>query len=673
MVMSADEWQKAQGAPAPLGVSWLEAEQAYNFALYSRNATAVSLLLYSDADFVTPLRTVPFNFPDNKTGRIWHRRIAADILGEAKYYAYRVEGPFAPAQGDRFDPDKILLDPYACGVFFPPGYSKDAAMRAGSNAGRAPLGVLPERAVSAAVSGELPRHGHDLIIYELHVRGFTRRANSNVPENERGTFAGIIAKIPYLQALGITAVELLPVHQFEPAAGNYWGYMTLNFFSPHAQYASDGTAAGAKSEFRSMIEQLHAAGFEVFLDVVYNHTAEMGAGGPTYSFRGLDNSTYYALSPFDLSNYMNYSGCGNDLRTTHPAVRRLVVDSLRVWTQHFGVDGFRFDLASIFARNDNGTLNLEDPPIISEISSDPLLDDARLIAEPWDAGDGGYLMGRAFPGTTWRQWNDHFRDTVRGFLKSDAGLVPDLMTRLYGSTDLFSDAKIDAYRRFQSINYVDCHDGLNLYDLVSYTNDGQRSWNCGYEGDAGVPADVAALRRKQVKNFCSLLMIANGTPMFVAGDEFLNTQHGNANPYDQDNEITWLDWALADSNGDVVRFFRLMIAFRKAHPSLGRSIGWGADVIWYGTRGGPDLSPSSRSLAFHLRGAALNDVDIYAMINAYWQPLTFDLPAPGTWRRIVDTSLASPDDIVAEGTAQPVAGAPYPLPGRSIAVLIRAV
>jgi glycogen operon protein len=293
--------------------------------------------------------------------------------------------------------------------------------------------------------------------------------------------------------------------------------MTLNFFSPHAPYSVAGTPEGALSEFRCMVDELHKAGIEVLLDVVYNHTAEMGNGGPTYSFRGIDNSTYYALSPTDLSSYVNFSGCGNDLRTAHPAVRLLVVDSLRYWATSIGVDGFRFDLASIFARNEDGSLNSEDPPIVSEISGDPDLAEVRLIAEPWDAASG-YLMGRAFPGRSWCQWNDHFRDTARGFVKGDPGLVPDLMTRLYGSTDLFPDTLVDADRRYQSINFIDCHDGLNLCDLVSYTNEAQRSWNCGYEGTQIVPTEVAAIRRRQVRNFCCLLMLSNGVPMFVAGD-----------------------------------------------------------------------------------------------------------------------------------------------------------
>lgn len=664
--MNTDEWQREQGSPFPLGASWNDADRTYNFALYSKNAVAVTLLLYADDDLVTPSGSVPFDFPAHKTGRVWHSRVTAELVGAARYYAYRVQGPAEPAPGDRFDSDKILLDPYAPGIFFPPGYQRDAALRPGSNAGRAPLGVLPARAAAqAAQRSEAPRHGHDLVIYELHVRGFTKRANSNVPADQRGTFAGIVAKIPYLQALGVTAVELLPVHQFEPDAGNYWGYMTLNFFCPHAQYATQAEAATAHEEFRSMVDALHRAGIEVFLDVVYNHTAEMGEGGPTYSYRGIDNSVYYVLSA-DLGTYQNSSGCGNDMRTAHPAVRRLVVDSLRHWSHQFGVDGFRFDLASIFARNEDGSLNLDDPPIIAEISSDAALRNVRLIAEPWG---GTYLMGRAFPGNTWRQWNDHFRDTLRSFVKGDSGQVPDLMTRLYGSTDLFPDSMVDAYRRFQSINYVDCHDGLNLHDLVSYTRNEQRSWDCGHEGDSGAPPPVLALRRQQVKNFCCLLMLANGTPMFVAGDEFLNTQQGNANPYDQDNETTWLNWDLADANADMVRFFRLMIAFRKAHPSLGRSTGWGADVSWYGARGAPDLGLESRSLAFCLGGAALADSDIFVMMNAHWEPLSFDLVPGRQWRRVVDTSLASPNDIVVEGTEPHVDG-PYNLAPRSVVVLL---
>lgn len=664
-------WERTEGSPSPLGVTWLDEEQAFNFAIYSKDADSVTLLLYGAEEFSTPRLSIPFAFPRNKTSRIWHARVAGELAANAHYYGYRVSGPPDPARGQRFDSDKVLLDPYATAVFFPPQHSRAAACGLGSNAGRAPLGVLPERrAPPAAVPAPAPRHAHDLVIYELHVRGFTRRENSGVADRARGTFAGIVAKIPYLQELGVTAVELLPVHQFDPQEGNYWGYMTLNFFAPHAGYAQDGTSESAIAEFRGMIDALHKAGIEVFLDVVYNHTTEMGALGPTYSFRGIDNSSYYALDPADMNTYVNYSACGNDLRTAHPVVRRLVIDSLRYWAREMGVDGFRFDLASIFARGDNGDLNLEDPPIISEISSDEDLADVRLIAEPWQGQAGsGYLMGRAFPGRSWRQWNDHFRDQTREFAKGGENLVPAMMTRLYGSTDLFPDDKVDAFRPYQSVNYVDCHDGLNLCDLVSFTNERQRSWDCGYRGVDGAPPEVADLRRRQVKNYCCLLMLSNGTPMFVAGDEFMNTQRGNDNPWNEDNETTWLDWSLTESNQEILRFFRMMIAFRKAHPSIGRSTGWGIDVSWHGIGVLPDLSPASRSIAFYLRGTTVNDTDLYVMINAYWESLTFDIQATGDWRRLVDTALISPSDIVQSSAAQQIATTHYEVAPRSVVVL----
>lgn len=666
-----DTREKADGAPFPLGAVWIEEEQAYNFAIYSRHAEEVTLLLYGEHDFAIPLRSIPFEFPRNKTNRVWHTRVSASMAEGAFYYGYRVTGPYDPAHGQRFDGQKILLDPYSKGVFFPPGHDRAAACRPGSNAGQAPLGVMPPRQTPSAPMRPVgPRYGHELVIYEMHVRGFTQRENSGVAKNARGTFAGVVEKIPYLRRLGVTAVELLPVHQFDPQDGNFWGYMTLNFFAPCLRYGQSGSPAETTVEFCHMVDELHRAGIQVFLDVVYNHTTEADVSGPTYSFRGIDNSSYYALDPSDLTSYQDYSACGNDLRTVHPVVRRLIVDSLRYWAREMGVDGFRFDLASIFARADDGTLTFRDTPIISEIASDPDLVDTRLIAEPWQGEAGsGYMIGRAFPGKTWSQWNDQFRDTIRGFIRGEPNLVPTLMTRLYGSTDLFPDTKMDAFRRYQSVNYVDCHDGLNLCDLVSYTHAGYHSWNCGYEGSDGVPPAVAALRRQQVKNFCCLLMLANGTPMFVAGDEFMHTQHGHSNPWDQDNEITWLDWALADENTDILRFFRMMIAFRKAHPSLGRSTGWGSDVTWHGVDAVPDLSADSRSIAFHLRGAAVDDTDIYVMANAYWDDLVFTIQEDAPWVRVVDTSLPSPVDIVSVAEAPLVGKARCAVAARSVIVL----
>ncbi len=509
----------------------------------------------------------------------------------------------------------------------------------------------------------------------MHIRGFTRRANSGVPDDKRGTYAGVIEKIPYLKQLGITAVELMPVQQFDPGEENYWGYNTLNFFSPHAQYShaqySGNTQSGGPlDEFRSMVEELHKAGIEVFLDVVYNHTTEGGYDGPTYCYRGIDNSTYYALDPKNMSAYINHSECGNDMRTSHPVVRQLIIDSLRYWVRETNVDGFRFDLASIFAFSEDGSLNLDNPPIISAITHDHELANVRLIAEPWAADGSAYVLGRAFPGKTWQQWNDRYRHTLRGFVKGDNNLVADLMTRLYGSTDLFPDDLVSSCLRSQSINFIDCHDGPNMCDLVSYTNDKYCSWNCGFEGTAGTPKDIARLRRQQVKNFCCLLMLSNGVPMFVAGDEFMNTQGGNTNPYDQDNETTWLDWSLTDTNADILRFFKMMISFRKLHPSIARDAGWREDVTWYGAISKPDLGNMSHTLAFHLRGSTVADADLYVMINAYWENIEFSVQAAGDWQRIVDTSLKTPEDIIVEGDAPAATGATYTVAARSVVVLI---
>src|SRR5262245_702262 len=509
-----------------------------------------------------------------------------------------------------FDPDKVLLDPFAREVYFPPAFDRAAARRPGPNAGRAPLGVLHEAEPPFDWGDDRPpRHASDLVIYELHVRGFTNSPTSSVAPDRRGTFAGVIDKIPYLKELGVTAVELMPVHQFDPQEGNYWGYMTLNFFAPHRQYAADQSRA--RDEFRRMVKALHAAGIEVILDVVYNHTAEGDRTGPTYSFKGIDAATYYLLTADPAAPYRDYSGTGNTLHTANRAVRSLIVESLRYWVTEMHVDGFRFDLAAVFDRTDDGSLDLTDSPLVTAIQCDPVLRHVRLIAEPWDAA-GAYQLGRYFPGHFWHQWNGQFRDDVRRFVKGDPGLVPALMRRLYGSDDLFPDTLRDTCRPFLGVNFVTCHDGFTLYDLVSYNakhneanghanTDGTAdnfSWNCGWEGDEGVPADVLALRKRQAKNFCCLLLLANGIPMLRAGDEFLQAQGGNNNPYTQANATSWLDWGRQGPHADVLRFFRKMIAFRQAHPGLGRSRFWREDVRWYGVGPAADLSPDSHSLAF---------------------------------------------------------------------------
>lgn len=682
-ILTPQHWYSREGSPAPLGVAFIESEQAYNFALYSKHATSVTLLLYGENDFVNPVLEYSFTYPANKTGRVWHCRIPAASMTGAKYYAYKVEGPFQPEEGYRFDPDKILLDPYAHAVFFPPNHSRQAASRPGSNAGQAPLGVLPVIEEPFDWTGDVrPRHAHDTIIYEMHVKGFTARANSPVAPEKKGTYAGVIDMIPYLKALGITVVELMPVHQYDPAEGNYWGYMTLNFFSPHHGYAMSKTPGGQINEFRRMVKALHEAGIEVVLDVVYNHTTEEGITGPTYSYRGIDNTTYYLLEA-DRSKYRNDAGTGNVLHCANRYVHRMIIDSMRLWVEDMHVDGFRFDLASIFTRNSDGSINTEDPPVIAEISGDRVFENVRLIAEAWDAAS--YQLGRTFPGITWLQWNGEYRDQMRQFVKSDNGLVPALMRRLYGSDDLFPDQLELNYRPFQSVNYICSHDGFCLRDLVSYNNkrnhanghnntDGTNanySWNCGWEGDDGVPDEVMALRRRQVKNFCALLMLSNGTPMFCAGDEFFNTQRGNNNPYNQDNETTWLDWSLLETNREIFRFFQKMIAFRKAHPSIGRSTFWRDDIHWYGVGPAVDLSYTSHTLAFCLHGGSLGDQDIYAIINAYWEPLDFTIQegSSGDWFRVVDTSLPPGQDIVDEPV--PLSGLVYSAAPRSVAVFVR--
>jgi isoamylase len=679
--LAFDEWDRTEGSAAPLGATWVDEHRAFNFALFSKYATAVTLLLYREEDPATPVREFRLDPRRHKSGRTWHCWVPERELNGATLYAYRVEGPENPDEGHRFDPAKILLDPFARSVYFPPGFDREAARRPGRNDGKAPLGLLLKGDAAFDWEDEpRPRHAHDLIVYELHVKGFTARANSGVSAPKRGTFAGLIEKIPYLKELGVTAVDLLPVHQFDPQEGNYWGYMTLNFFAPHKAYGNGEPV----HEFREMVKAFHRAGIEVWLDVVYNHTCEGDENGPTYSFRGIDNRSYYLLTP-DRRRYRNDTGCGNTLRCDHPAVRALVLESLRFWADGMHADGFRFDLASIMTRNSDGTLNLTNPPLITEIGFLAARTGSRLIAEAWDINS--YLLGRAFPGINWMQWNGKFRDDIRDFVRGQPGKVGAMMQRLYGSDDLFPDTVADAYRPVQSLNFVTSHDGFCLYDLVSYNRkhneanghnnqdgtDDNRSWNCGWEGDEGAPAEVLSLRRRQIKNFFCLLMLANGTPMFCAGDEFMNTQRGNNNPYNQDNETTWLDWDLLERNRDMFRFFKLMIAFRKAHPSIARSRFWREDVRWYGQGRHVDFSPESRSFAYYLDGARLADGDLYVMVNAHPERRVFEVQegSCGEWRRVVDTSLPSPEDIAEPGAERPLASLICPVAPRSVVVLYR--
>jgi isoamylase len=676
-------WEQVEGSPLPLGATWIEAEQAYNFAIQAEHADSVTLLLYSSADLTNPLLAFRFDFLHNKSGRIWHCRIPTAKLSGARYYAYSVSGESIP-QLHSFDPQKVLLDPYAKCIFFPPGFDRELAMREGPNAGRAPLGVLTNLSSRFDWTGDRSTyHESDAIIYELHVKGFTQNANSGVDPSRAGTYAGLVDKIPYLKELGITVVDLMPIFQRDPQQGDYWGYMPLNFFAPHAQYASNRDDDEQHLEFKNLVKAFHQAGIGVTLDVVYNHTCEGDHRGPIYSYKGLDAGGYYMLSSDPANPYANYSGTGNTLNFGEGHVRQMVMDSLRYWKKEMHVDGFRFDLASVFSRNADGSLNWGDAPIFSEIAADPDLGRLRLIAEPWDTA--AYQLGRGFPGMTWLQWNGRFRDDIRRFVKSAPGMVPDLMRRIYGSDDFFPDTREEAYHSYQSVNYVTSHDGFTLYDLVSYDHkrnwangnnnqdgtDENYSWNCGSEGDEGAPAAVLGLRRKQVKNFFCLLMLSNGTPMFRAGDEFLNTQFGNNNPYNQDNQTGWLDWSQFRTNQDIFRFFKGMIAFRKAHPSLSRSRFWREDISWYGTSQAVDLSYDSRSVAFCLHGASQVDDDIYVMINAYWEELEFHVQegTAGEWKRIADTALPSPDDFSDQPSS--LERLQYVVGPRSIVVLLR--
>jgi glycogen operon protein len=688
-LQNMDPWKRTEGSPAPLGATWVECEQAWNFSLFSRHASGLLLMLFGEDDLKSPVFQLRLDPIQNKTGPIWHCLIKASSAPTAQYYAWRAEGPCDPGHGQRFDPHKVLLDPFAAEVHFPKAFSRQAASQPGPNDGRAPLGVLPrgmdskegvDEATFAWGDTLRPRHTHDTIVYELHVKGFTARANSGLAPEKRGTFVGLKEKIPYLKDLGVTVVELLPIQQFDPQEGNYWGYMTLNFFAPHRSYAMREPVR----EFQEMVRGFHEAGIEVWLDVVYNHTAEGDQHGPTYSMRGVDNTSYYLVQPD--GSYRNDSGCGNTTRCAHPIPRVLVIRSLRHWAEQMRVDGFRFDLASVFARDAHGNVDTGMPALIHEIGAVGAQLDVRLVAEAWDIG--AYLLGRSFPGLTWRQWNGLFRDDLRAFVKGDAGKVGALMTRLYGSDDLFPDRHGDVYHPYQSVNFLTAHDGFCLYDLVAYNHkhneanghhntdgcDHNLSWNCGWEGDDNAPAQVLALRRRQVKNFCALLMLANGTPMFCAGDEFLNTQHGNNNPYNQDNETTWLDWDLLSRNREMFRFFKAMIALRKSRRMLGRNRFWREDVCWYGPTGEPDLSHESRCLAWRLSGAQFDERDLYVMINSQEQAIRFHV-REGTasdWVRVVDTSMTSPLDIADPGQEAPLVSLDYEVGGRSVVVLTRA-
>jgi len=677
------------GRSAPLGATVLP--DGVNFSVFSRGASGVELLLFDREDDARPTRVIPIDPAANRTYHYWHVFLSGVRPGQT--YGYRVHGGWDPANGMRFDPTKVLLDPYGRAVVVPKNYSRDAARLDTDNAATAMKSVVADvSAYDWEGDAPLQRPSSQTIIYEMHVRGFTRHPSSGVSEQTRGTYAGVIEKIPYLQQLGITAVELLPVFQFDaqdapPGRVNYWGYAPISFFAPHQGYSSRQDPLAPVNEFRDMVKALHRAGIEVILDVVFNHTAEGDHRGPTLSFRGLDNPTYYILEE-DRSRYANYSGTGNTLNANQPIVRRMILDSLRYWVEAMHVDGFRFDLASILERDESGHVMLS-PPVLLDIESDPTLAGAKLIAEAWDAA-GLYQVG-SFIGDSWREWNGRFRDDVRSFFRGEEGLVERFADRLIGSPALYGHKQREPE---ESVNFVTCHDGFTLNDLVSYEGkhneangedsrdgaDDNRSWNCGVEGPTENP-DIDRLRTRQVKNFFTVTMLSAGMPMMLMGDEVRRTQGGNNNAYCQDNETSWFDWTLLAKRADVHRFVTLLNArrvLRDVEPERQRvalnQLIRQADITWHGVRlHEPDWRHYSHSVAFTARFTK-ERVFFHVILNAYWEPLEFELSPVANggrhpWRRWIDTFLDSPHDIVDWERAPSVPGHSYRAEPRSVVVL----
>jgi len=681
------------GVPAPLGASVSPA--GVNFSLFSKHATSIDLLLFDRADADRPERTIPIDPATNRQYHYWH--VFVPGLGPGQLYGYRASGPLDPASGHRFDSQKVLLDPYGRGVVVPPNYSREVSRRPGDNTAGAMKSVVVDPS-TYDWDGDQPLNSPSsrTVVYEMHVKGFTRHPSSGVAEKTRGTYAGLIEKIPYLRKLGVTAVELMPVFQFDAQSVlpghdrvNYWGYAPVSFFAPHQAYSSRQDPAGPVDEFRDMVKALHRAGIEVILDVVFNHTAEDDHTGPMHSFRGLDNSVYYILDEDDPARYANYTGCGNTLNTNHPVVRRLIVDSLKYWVDEMHVDGFRFDLASILSRDSTGNPMLN-PPVLWDIESEPALAGTKLIAEAWDAG-GLYQVG-SFIGDAWKEWNGRFRDDIRSFFRGENGTVTRLADRILGSVEVYGHKQREAEA---SVNFVTCHDGFSLNDLVSYdqkhneangeeNRDGandNRSWNCGVEGPTD-DREIEALRNRQVKNFFTITLLSLGMPMILMGDEVRRTQQGNNNAYCHDDEANWLDWTLVEKHPGLLRFVSLLTARRllrdqgaeRQRLSLTKML-QRAKTAWHGVKLlQPDWSDDSHSLAL---GAEMpgEGLQLHVMMNAYWEPLEFEVPCePGTepWRRWIDTSLESPEDIVDWQVAAGISDRrAYHVESRSVVVLWR--
>jgi glycogen operon protein len=609
-------------------------------------------------------------------------------LGPGQIYAFRARGPFDVSRGQRFDGEKVLLDPYGRAVAIPEDYDRDAGALPGDNAAVAMKSVVVDpSAYDWEGDTPLKRPFSRTVIYEMHVGGFTRHHSSGVAPELRGTYAGLVEKIPYLKELGVTSVELLPVFQFDeqeapPGLSNYWGYNPVSFFAPHCGYSSRRDPLGPTIEFRDMVKALHRAGIEVLLDVVYNHTAEGDERGPTFCFKGLENSAYYILDG-DRARYANFSGTGNTLNANQSIVRRLILDSLHYWVEEMHVDGFRFDLASILSRDESGQ-PLANPPILWDIETDPVLAGTKLIAEAWDAA-GLYQVG-TFVGDHWKEWNGRFRDDVRAFIKGDRGTVSKMASRFFASPDIYGHEEREPE---QSINFVTCHDGFTLNDVVSYdkkhneaNKEGNRdghnhnlSWNCGVEGSTDDP-EIERLRRRQMKNFFAVNLLALGVPMLLMGDEVRRTQQGNNNAYCQDNEISWFDWKLVEKHADIRHFVQRLIRFRLNLDVYQEDHGLSliqllqqAQIQWHGVKlNQPDWGDALRSLAFSVRGRREL---FHVILNAYWEALEFELSlAPNGqepyWRRVLDTYREPPEDICGWDEAPIVSEATYLVQPRSV-------
>jgi glycogen operon protein len=695
------------GKPFPRGATW--DGEGVNFALFSEHAERVELCIFDPAG----RREIQRVELKEHTDQVWH-----GYLPEARpgmLYGYRVHGPYRPDDGHRFNPHKLLVDPYARNFVgnlrwsdalygYVVGHRReDLSFDRRDSARGLPKCQVVDNAFTWGDDRPPAIGWNDMVIYELHVRGFTMR-NPQVPPALRGTYAGLASApvIEHLKRFGVTTVELMPVHAFvddrrlvELGLRNYWGYNTLGYFSPEPRYAATSNPV---AEFKAMVKVLHSAGIEVILDVVYNHTAEGDHLGPTLAFRGIDNASYYRLAEGDRRHYVDYTGCGNTLNLRHPRVLQLIMDSLRYWVTEMHVDGFRFDLASTLARELHEVDRLG--AFFDVIHQDPVLNRVKLIAEPWDLGEGGYQVGNFPPG--WAEWNDRYRDTMRAFWKGDGGLIGEFARRLTGSSDLYGRS---GRRPYASINFVTAHDGFTLRDLVSYDHkhneangednrDGHNhnlSWNCGVEGPTDDPA-IKRLRAQQQRNFIATLLLSQGVPMITAGDEIGRTQNGNNNAYCQDNETSWVDWPLDGERERLLAFARRMIALRRAHPTFrrrdffqGRPL-YGSDIkdiVWMRPDGHEMTqqeweSEHARALAVYLSGAGLNEVDargraltdedFVLLFNASAEPVEFRIPArlgAGRWLVVLDT--ANGDGLYEDGTVD--AGAAYTLAARAVAVL----